>query len=366
MIDPAAAEAAEPRRPRRSRHKPLLVGAAAVAVIGVVAGIGYLTWPSAAADGEKEVTVESAEAVRGDLTESVRASGRLGYGATRDLGTSLGGTVTGMPALGSIVTVGGELFRVDDRPVVLFQGELPMWRSFERGMEHGTDVLQLEGTLKALGFFDREPDREFAASTAKAIEKWQKSLGLEATGTIEMGRIVFSPADVRVAEQKIALGSPAGAGVLGVSGTSKQISVSVDPDLGALAKAGLEVSVVLPNGISTNGSIVSVGAPVEQDDQSSGEKKLALPLTIALADPASADGLDNVSVSVVIDRVKAEDALQVPVLALLARPGGGYAVEVVSGKKIQSVEVELGVFADGMVEVTGGDLEEGDKVVVGR
>ncbi|MCD2442516.1 peptidoglycan-binding protein [Agromyces sp. SYSU K20354] len=352
--------------PGRSRRKPILMGAAAVAAIGVVAAIGYLTWPTAAAEDRKEVNVESADVVRGDLTELVRASGKLGFGDPRDLGTNLAGTITGLPGVGSVVGVGGELFRVDDRPVVLFRGELPMWRSFESGMEDGADVFQLERNLKDLGFFDREPDQEFAESTAWAIEEWQESLGLDDSGSIELGRIVFSPTDVRVAQHKIAVGSAAGAGVLGVSGTSKEIGVSVDPNLGAIATAGSEVIVVLPNGAEAKGKVAGVGTPVEQDDPTSGEKKLKLPLTITLDDLAVADGLDNVSVSVIVTRVRAEDALQVPVLALLARPGGGFAVEVVNGKQTKMVDVELGAFADGMVEVTGGDLEEGDRVVVGE
>ncbi|MFB6612328.1 peptidoglycan-binding protein [Agromyces sp. NPDC056379] len=357
--------ATESPAPGRSRRKPILIGAAAVAVIGVAAGIGYLTWPSTAAEDKQDVRVESAEVVRGDLTELVRASGKLGFGALRDLGTGLPGTITGLSGLGTVVGIGGELFRIDDRPVMLFRGELPMWRSFESGMTDGADVLQLERNLKDLGYFDREPDQEFAGSTATAIEKWQKASHLDETGSIEMGRIVFSPTDVRVAEHKIGAGSPAGPGVLGVSGTTKEISVSVDPNLSAIAALGSEVTVVLPNGTEAKGKIAGVGSPVEQDDKNSGEKKLKLPLTITLDDPATADGLDDVSVSVIINRVKAEDALQVPVLALLARPGGGFAVEVLHGEKTEMVDVELGVFADGMVEVTGGDLEAGDKVVVG-
>ncbi|MFE6734723.1 peptidoglycan-binding protein [Microbacterium sp. NPDC057650] len=351
---------------RRSRRKPLLIGVAAVALVGVAAGIGYLTWPAASAEGKKEVSVDYADVVRGDLTEMMRAGGKLGFGGAHDLGTSLGGTITSLPKIGSVIGAGGQLFRVDDTAVLLFRGSLPMWRSFQSGMTDGVDVLQLEQNLKSLGFFGREPDREFGWSTADAIKKWQKSLGLERTGSIEMGRIVFSTADVRVAAHKAAVGAPAGASVLGVTGTSKQISAEVDPDLRAVATVGSTVRIVLPNGEETTGKITSIGTPTEQDDQTSGEKKLKLPLTIVLDDPKAADGLDDVTVNVIITRVKAEDALQVPVLALLARPGGANAVEVQRGKKNKVVEVTLGVFADGMVQITDGDLEEGDKVVVGQ
>ena len=53
-----------------------------------------------------------------------------------------------------------------------------------------------------------------------------------------------------------------------------------------------------------------------------------------------------------------------PVEALLALAEGGYAVEVDDGgAATHLVGVELGVFADGWVEVTG-DVEAGDQVVV--
>ena len=56
--------------------------------------------------------------------------------------------------------------------------------------------------------------------------------------------------------------------------------------------------------------------------------------------------------------------LAVPVEALLALAEGGYAVEVSDGDgTTHLVGVELGVFADGLVEITG-DVEAGDQVVV--
>ncbi len=48
-----------------------------------------------------------------------------------------------------------------------------------------------------------------------------------------------------------------------------------------------------------------------------------------------------------------------PVKALLARQGGGYAVELTDGRL---VNVEPGLYADDMVEVEG-DLREGQQVV---
>ena len=60
-------------------------------------------------------------------------------------------------------------------------------------------------------------------------------------------------------------------------------------------------------------------------------------------------------------------ALAVPVNALLALAGGGYAVEVVAADSTHRLlPVSLGLFddADGLVQVTGSGLAAGQKVVV--
>ena len=73
---------------------------------------------------------------------------------------------------------------------------------------------------------------------------------------------------------------------------------------------------------------------------------------------------DGTPVEVHVDVVAAEDVLAVPVEAVLALAEGGYAVEVDDGTGTRRlVAVELGVFADGMVEVTR-RAGAGDQVVV--
>ena len=73
--------------------------------------------------------------------------------------------------------------------------------------------------------------------------------------------------------------------------------------------------------------------------------------------------------SVAITTASVRNALVVPVNALLALAGGGYAVELAeAGGTHRLVGVEVGLFddAEGLVQVTGAGLAAGQRVVVPR
>lgn len=354
-----------PAKPRRTK-RVLILSAVAVVAVAAVSGVVVLVQPPKNASAEpKPVAVQTMQIARGDLVQQVRAQGTLSYSSAHDLGTSLGGTVTGIPASGTVVSTGHELFRVDDSPIVLMHGSLPVWRAFSEGMSDGADVLQLEQNLVTLGFFDREPDTEFGWGTADAIERWQKSLGLEQTGMIELGRIIFSSSDVRIQSAKASIGDQASSAVISVTGVTKQVEAFLDTANQSLVPVGETVTVSLPGGATTTGTVVGVGGPVEKEANSG--KSLKIPVTLTLDDPEAVASFDNVSVSVILTTTKDSDVLLLPVSALLAQPGGGFAVEVTDGKKTpRLVTVELGAFADGFVAVTGGDLADGDTVVVAK
>jgi multidrug efflux pump subunit AcrA (membrane-fusion protein) len=88
---------------------------------------------------------------------------------------------------------------------------------------------------------------------------------------------------------------------------------------------------------------------------------------IAPSDAAATRRWDQAPVQVAITTDRVPDALVVPVAALLAETGGGYAVEVVGqGGRDHLVPVSLGLFddADGLVQVSGSGLAAGQRVVV--
>jgi multidrug efflux pump subunit AcrA (membrane-fusion protein) len=85
---------------------------------------------------------------------------------------------------------------------------------------------------------------------------------------------------------------------------------------------------------------------------------------VRLDHPEKANGYDQAPVDVEFVSDARKNVLTVPVTALLALRGGGYAVEVVAGNTTEVVPVEVGMFADGLVEVTGKGLGPGDRVGV--
>jgi hypothetical protein len=129
-----------------------------------------------------------------------------------------------------------------------------------------------------------------------------------------------------------------------------------------LLTVGQAVEVELPDRSLVPATVRSVASVVDPPDPSTGGSP-TVQVVVALDDPAAAGGLVQAPVEVQIVTIAADDALTVPVEALLALAEGGYAVERPDGSL---VAVQVGAFADGFVEVeaTSGTLAEGDDVVV--
>jgi len=91
-------------------------------------------------------------------------------------------------------------------------------------------------------------------------------------------------------------------------------------------------------------------------------------VTISIGTSPVAPGLDQAPVQVAITQRQHRGVLAVPVTALLARPGGGYAVQAASGSARRLIPVTTGLFDDatGLVEVTGPHLTAGLTVEVAQ
>jgi hypothetical protein len=270
-----------------------------------------------------------------------------------------------------VIHQGQVLYRVDAVPVVLLYGATPAYRSLAEGAT-GPDVAQLNHDLVSLGYLSRsELDAardEFGWAAVAGVEKLQRHLGVEQTGRLSLGDVVFLPAAARVMTLRAGLGAPATGPVLQASSTARTVTVALDPDLQSEVKADDRVTITLPDGATTPGRVTSVGkvATVSSNNSSGSESGPTVPVQIRPTDPSAAGSLDQALVEVAIIDRTVHDVLAVPVYALLARAGGGYSVEVVAGDGTQRlVRVRLGLFDDaaGVVQVSGAGLAAGQRVV---
>ena len=358
--------------PRRGRRRRWLVGTAVVLVVGgAVAGYAVVTGSSKAPAAEEEPVPATATVTTTTLVETENIDGTLGYGEPVPLTNRLAGTITSTAAEGSTVARGQALYAVDQRPVILLYGGVPAYRPLQLGIV-GDDVRQFEENLRAVGYLGFTIDQTYSDATDRAVRRWQHDLGMEQTGVVGLGRIVFLGDGIRVAEVRARPGDAAAPEqpVLTYTGTTRVVTAAVDADQRALAVPGSDVTVTMPgNGqvvatIAGVGMVATAAEPADWGGVVPQESATTFAVTCTIADQQALAGLDGASVTVALVGQRRENVLAVPVAALLALREGGYGVQVVTGSTTDIVTVETGLFAGGLVEVSGPDLAEGTVVAV--
>jgi peptidoglycan hydrolase-like protein with peptidoglycan-binding domain len=353
--------------------------AAAAVLVAAICGVVLLPGaehPSAAAQGPAADTVE---VQKGELSAMVSQGGTLTYRARSDgspypVINQARGVYTSLPENGDKIGCGGVLYRVDDKPVLLLCGTVPAYRAQRVGVK-GRDVRQLNRNLHRLGY-DTDArvridpgENHFTSKTKRALEALQRKHGGGVTGDLATDDAVFLPEAVRIAKVTGQVGGAArpGAPVLEATSDTLHVQVNLDPSQQGEVSKGDRAQITLPGNTPVTGRVERFGrvaqAPVQQG---SAPADATVPTFIRLDDPAKAAGLDQAPVDVDITTKGVDDALSVPVTALVGKSGGGFAVEVVraAGRR-ELVAVTLGLFdtGGGRVQVEG-DLRAGDSVVV--
>lgn len=366
----------EPEVAARSRRpvRRLILGGIALAAI-VAAGAVVLLDGGSGPRHASGAAPATAVVVRTDLADRTEVDGTLGFAGSYTVTASGRGSLTWLPDSGATIRRGKRVYGVDGHSVPLFYGATPLWRPLRSGVSDGADVRELERNLSALGYGeDMTVDGSFTAATAAAVRSWQDDLGVTVTGTVAPGDVVMQPGALRVKQVSAVLGARAGGRVLTATGATRQITVNLPVTQQELAVDGAKVRVELPGGRSATGHISSVGTVASAaDDGSNGQQQpgqgtdtATIPVYVDLDHASAAGRLDGAPVTVGFTSRTRKGVLAVPVQALLADPDGTYEVEVVSSSGRRAVPVELGVFADGKVEVAGSGLAEGMKVEVPR
>jgi hypothetical protein len=108
---------------------------------------------------------------KGDLAKKEEYNGTLRQTDSRVLNSPMSGVVTFVPKEGTIINFGEVLFAVDNKPVILVEGETPFYRTLDLNSDPGPDVFQLERALVFLGYAaeDFVPDETFDETTSNML-----------------------------------------------------------------------------------------------------------------------------------------------------------------------------------------------------
>ncbi|MFE5766968.1 peptidoglycan-binding protein [Streptomyces sp. NPDC056485] len=409
-----------------SRRRRVVVAAAVVSVLaagGVAVGLAAPGRGSGASAGDP-AEVQTASVTQTDLSTALTKSGTLGYGTPWTLRGPAGGRVTLLPASGAVIRRGQQLYRVNDRPAMVFYGATPLFRRLDTPGTVGRDVRVVADNLRALGHDIgpqppvgtlvpsspaapttaaitppspspspsrpaptgsaepkggkgqqdpvppaapqgptrvREGDAVLTPSLIAAVTRWQQSAGMTPSGVLDVGDVVVTPGPVRVGDLKAQPGDDSAADLLSLTGTEKVVTLPVSAQDSASFEKGQAVTVTLPDGSTAPGRISAVSTVIQAtDDAQGGNAAPKRTVTVQLDDAGKADRIDAAPVQVQFTGRTKQKVLAVPVGSLVALSEGGYALQTPDGRLIK---VTTGMFAKGLVEVSGDGVSAGLKVV---
>ena len=300
-----------------------LVAGAAVA-FGLFAADGQTS--AAATEADASPSTETLQVRRGSLTSEREFTATISHGDPWTINTAAVGTITSTYEAGTVVGFGQALVRVDDQPVTLVRGSMPMYRELfrvntklrdpngnRRTLQTGADVTQLQTFLIAAGYDadgKLEANGVFKFNTEKAVKAWQEATGRSVTGRVDSSQLIFEPDRVR-----INIPSRVGDSFAGLEVTAPRPQVLVDTSTRDRSALPVGTTVQIDVGDAT-----IAGTVVGQEQVTAGDGTRVWRTTIT----ADREALAATSTATVtVTQVVADEVLLVPVAALLALSEGG-------------------------------------------
>lgn len=363
----------EDARPNRRRAR-ILAAVVVPLVVVIAAGAVVLVHAHRPPAAPPTVPVATAVVTRTDLSISQNLPGTLGFGTATPLTGHGSGVITELPAAGATIARGQSLYEVNEQPVILFYGDTPLFRPLSLPAKatttptEGEDITVVADNLRELGYrVGEQPEAAatggdvYTASLATAVKHWQLAMHLPVTGTVDPATVVVLPGAVRVDGLQARLGDPAAEPLMTLTTTAKVITVQVAVTDQAGIVAGAAVTIALPDGTQIPGTVRAISPTVQapDDQQADSGAQPTVDVTVAPKNSADVARWTAAPVTVTFTTGVRRGVLAVPVTALLAVQGGGYALQRTDGSL---VAVTTGMFASGMVEVSGTGVHAGLRV----
>lgn len=291
--------------------------------------------------------------------------------------------VTNAPKrVGASIAAGEVALEVAGRPVIALAGSLPAYRDLAEG-DVGPDVAQLERALVGVGLDPGDVDDEFTTYTSAAVADLYERLGYEppisapagsgdsgedagaagatSASVLPMSEVTYVPTlPRRVDRAPVRRGKPLPKVPMLLSGSELVVSIGLTTADKEVLKAGMRVLVDVPGQQAVRGRLGAVTAT-----ETGARTSVRLPHLGEQRQKALQGA--NVKVTVPLESTRGK-VLVVPLSALSTDAAGTVrVVRVAADGSSDAIEVEIGLSAEGYVEVRdGSDLAEGDRVVVGE
>lgn len=321
------------RRSDSARWPWFVVGGVVLVALGAASAWGVLTVLRPADDPLESTDFTFVEVAEGEVGASLTLNAVAKWTPSPVGVNRAEGVVTSVVvSAGQEVGQGAPLYSVDLRPVVVAEGDVPAFRPIALGVE-GPDVRQLQVMLGALGYYGGNADGKAGAGTVAAINAWQKASGVEVTGEVQTGDVIFVPTlPARVALDTEALhrGATVEGGEAAVQGLSAEPEfwIPVTDTQAGMLTTGVRVNINSPEGQTW----VGYAGDQKRDDEGA--------VTVALVGEGGAS-------------ICGGACGQVPVTGQATMSSQIVTVESVQGLTVPSAALVTG--ADGQVAVIGAD-----------
>ncbi|WP_217181065.1 peptidoglycan-binding protein [Streptomyces sp. AC495_CC817] len=380
---------------KRGRGSPAVAIAATALSIFAIAAVVLAAQGVAAFQGREDDPPPPADVtttVRADsLVDTVTADVRLVPGMTWAVESDGIVTRAGVQA-GAVLSSGDAIGVVDERPVFLLAGAVPMYRGLGPGSV-GDDVKQLQTALAALGYYDYVADGKYEKGTARAVYDFYVGRGFAAVdsageaissaqkadaaqreaASIPQEELTFAPGGTAVAVTSCGNLAQKVAGKLcELQSGGSAVVVSVDSVDEARVKAGQSVEVVVgsdtfPGTIGDRYDVVDQGDVAAEDGTtSSGEAggesdDTGIDFVIDHEQPVSPTPDATGKATIVVDS-SVEGALVVESVAIREDAAGALWLQA-AGTHAR-IDIASGLCLRGLCVVEGEGVEEGLDVVV--
>ena len=288
---------------------------AVLLVLGGGGAAAFARWGDGAEASTEDdpVDTEVVEVERRTLVDAERVAGELGYDEAQQVSADQAdGVLTWLPAEGSVLQAGDVAYRVDEEPVVLLTGRLPLYRDLSYGVDAGADVRQLERNLKRLGYDPGTVNREFTEYSAGSRrgapggprpggDRRRQRGAVPRAARSRSGWVPPRPLSAR----QLMPGTPTA--LYDATSTRRVVTVDIDPSDENLVEVGVSATVTLPDGSTLEAEVSEVGTVATASDSETEEAEEAsadatLPVTLTFADAAGAKGLSAAPVTVDVTR----------------------------------------------------------------